>query len=97
MLYCPASNCVPSNVALACVVSPDVFPLVKEAVPRTIVPLLKVISPVGGEPTPDALTVAVSDNDCAVCWEVSAVLVATCEIAKLMGVKFELVLKLLSP
>ena len=75
----------------------DVLPLVRSAVPRTVLPLLNVISPVGAEPSPEAMTVAVSSNACADCWEVSVVVVATCVMEKLIGVEFTLELKLLSP
>jgi hypothetical protein len=41
--------------------------------------------------------VAVSNNDCADCCELSTAVVATFAIVKLIGVRFELELKLLSP
>src|ERR1700738_2459660 len=75
----------------------DELPLVRLTVARTVAPLLKVTEPVGGEPRPEALTVAVSSKACGVCWEVSAVFVATWVMTKLVGVEFTLELKLVSP
>src|ERR1700730_13015352 len=76
---------------------PDELPLVRFTVLRTVAPLLKVIKPVGGDPSPEALTVAVSNKAWGVCWEASAVFVATWVMTKLVGVEFTLELKLLSP
>lgn len=73
------------------------LPFVKELVPNTVPPELKVTVPVAASPFPEALTVAVSTRDCAVCCDESVVLVPSCVIVKLMGVKFTLELKLLSP
>jgi len=75
----------------------DVLPFVNEAVPNTVPPELNVTVPVAGEPIPEALTVAVSRRDCAVCCEASAVVVPRCVMVKLIGVRFTLELKLLSP
>jgi len=75
----------------------ELLPLANEDVPSTAPPELKVTVPVAGEPIPEALTVAASNSDCAVCCDVSTVVVARCAIVKLMGVKFALELKLLSP
>ena len=86
-----------SKVAVAWVVPLEVLPLANEDVPRTVPPELKVTVPVAGEPIPEALTVAASNKDCAVCCDVSTVVVARCVIEKLMGVKLTLELKLLSP
>jgi len=88
---------VASKTANAWVVPPDLLPLDNEIVPRVVPPEVKVMSPVGGEPVPEAATVAVSSNDCAVCCEVRTVLVPTFVIVKLIGVKSTLELKLLSP
>ena len=73
------------------------LPLINEAVPRVVPPELKVTVPVAGEPIPEALTVPVSRNACDVCCDASAVVVAMCVIVKLIGVRFTLELKLLSP
>src|SRR5216683_4026349 len=97
MLYCPAPNCVPSNVAVAWVMPLDVLPLVRKAVPRTVLPLLNVISPVGAEPSPVAVIVAVRSKPCADCCDRSVVVVAICEMENVLGVKFTLSIKLLSP
>ncbi len=71
----------------------EVLPLTNEDVPRTVPPELKVTVPVAGEPIPEALTVAASNKDCAVCCDVSTVVVARCVIEKLMGVKLTLELR----
>jgi hypothetical protein len=84
-------------VPVAWVVPFDELPFVNEAVPSTVPPELNVTVPVAGEPIPEALTVAVSRRDCAVCCEVRAVVVPRCVMVKLIGVKFTLELKLLSP
>ncbi len=96
-LYCPAASWLASKVAVDCVVPFDAVPVIKGAVPNPLLPELNVTAPVGPVPSPEAFTVAVSNNDCAVCCEVSDVIVASCLIVKLIGVKFALELKLLSP
>ena len=96
-LYCPGVKCVASRVAVAWVILLDVLPLINEAVPNVVSPELNVTVPVAGEPTPEALTVAASRNDCGVCCDTSTVLVAMLVIVKLMGVKSSLKLKLRSP
>jgi hypothetical protein len=72
-------------------------PVIKGAVPITVPPELNVTIPVGPVPSPEAFTVAVSNSDCAVCCEVRDVFVAIWAIVKLIGIRFELVLKLVSP
>jgi hypothetical protein len=96
-LYCPAASWLASKVAVDFVVPFDAVPLIKGPVPRTVPPELNVTTPVGPVPIPEALTAAVSNNDCAVCCEASDVIVTICLIVKLIGVKFALELKLLSP
>ena len=71
--------------------------MASEDVPSTVPPELKVTVPVAGEPIPEALTVAVSNKDCGVCCDIRAVVVGRCVIVKLIGVKFTVELKLLSP
>ena len=88
---------MPSSVAVAWVVPLEVVPGVNKLVPRTVAPELNVTTPVAGEPTPEALTVAVSIKDCAVRWAASAVEVGSWVIVKLIGVRSALELKLLSP
>jgi hypothetical protein len=75
----------------------DAVPAIKGAVPNTVPPELKVTAPVGPVPSPEAFTVVVSNRDCAVCCDVREVVVAIWVIVKLIGVRFALVLKLLSP
>lgn len=96
-LYCPAANWLASKVAVDWVVPFDAVPVIKGEVPRTVLLELNVTVPVGPVPSPEALTVAVSNNDCAVCCEVKDVVVMSCVIVNLIGVRFALELKLLSP
>src|SRR5258707_383461 len=97
MLYWPAANWLASNVAVDWVIPFEGVPIANADVPRTDPPELKAITPEGPAPVPIAVTATFSNSDCAVCCEVRAVVVASCPIVKLMGVRFELLEKLLSP
>jgi hypothetical protein len=78
-------------------VLPDEIPLTGSlAVPKTVLPLLKVITPVGSVPRLEALIVAVRSSPWNESWEVSVATVEAGVMMKLIGVGLVLEAKLVS-